>query len=194
MKLKLSILISFFILNSSFLISCQCPITKLSIEECDKFDIIFRGRIIKDSLYGNKKGEVTFEISELYRGVVTAQFKVLYDSGDECAQVFSVGEEWIIYSNYKQATNAKMDWCSRSRKYFKNEKLDFYTVTYGNDYDDELKFLRDKLGLHKPLKPIVNQTVGEPNIIPTQSQFIITLLFSIAGMVLFYYLFNKFFK
>ncbi len=196
MKLNLTILFSaFLLLTSAFSFACQCPITKLSMEECNKYDIIFRGRIKKDSLYdGSKKGEVVFEVSELYRGVITGEFKVLFDSGEECAQAFNVGEEWIIYSNYKQATNAQIDWCSRSRKYFKNEKLDFYSVTYGNNYDDELKFLRDKLGLHKPLKPIENLTVGEPNQLPTQTEFVIYLLLSIVGMVAFYYLFNKFFK
>lgn len=194
MNLKLSILIAFFILHSSFLISCQCPITTLSMEECDKYGIIFRGRIVKDSLFDAKKGEVTFEVLELYRGVISSTFKVLFDSGDECAQVFSVGEEWIIYSNYKQATNAKMDWCSRSRKYFKNDKLDFYTVTYGNDYDDELKFLREKLGLHKPLVPTDAKPDWQGNKLPTQTQFIVYLLISMAAVVLFIFLFKKYFK
>jgi hypothetical protein len=164
------------------------------MEECDKYGIIFRGRILKDSLYEGKKGEVTFEISELYKGVVTSQFKVLFDSGNECAQVFSVGEEWIIYTNYKQATNAQMDWCSRSRKYFKNDKLDFYTVTYGNDYDDELKFLRDKLGLHKPLSAPEAKPDWQGNKLPTQTEFIVLLLISIAGVVGFIYLVKRFLK
>ncbi|HWY11394.1 MAG TPA: hypothetical protein VN026_08720 [Bacteroidia bacterium] len=195
MQLKKFILVfSFLILNSAFLISCQCPLTTLSLKECDKYDIIFRGRIISDTLYDAKKGKAVFEVSELYKGVITDQFSVLFEYGGECAQVFNVGEEWIIYSNYKQAINAKMDWCSRSRKYFKNDKLDFYTVTYGNDYTTELDFLRQKLGLHKPLKPMENQTIGEPNILPNQTQFIVTLLISIVAMVLFYYLFNRFFK
>jgi hypothetical protein len=58
----------------------------------------------------------------------------------------------------------------------------------------ELDFLREKLGLFKPLKPIEKQSVGEPNIRPNQTQFIVTLLISIVAMILFYYLFNKFFK
>lgn len=196
MKLKHLILLtfSFLILNSTFLIACQCPLTKLSIEECDKYGIIFRGRIINDTLLEFKKGEVTFEITELYKGVIQSQFKVLFDSGDECALKFNVGEEWIIYSNYKQANNAQMDWCSRSRKYFKNEKLDFYAVTYGNDYDTELKFLREKLGLHKPLKSAEAKPDWAGNQLPTQAEFIIYLLISIAGVVGFIYLVKRFLK
>lgn len=196
MKIKHFILLifSFLILHSTFLIACQCPITKLSLEECDKYGIIFRGRIINDTLLEFKKGEVTFEITELYKGVIQSQFKVLFDSGDECAQKFNAGEEWIIYSNYKQANNAQMDWCSRSRKYFKNEKLDFYAVTYGNGYDDELKFLREKLGLHKPLGAPEVKPDWQGNKLPTQMEFIVLLLLSIVGVVVFIYLVKRFLK
>jgi len=176
------------------LFACQCPLTQLSLDECLKYDIIFRGKIKKDTLLEGKKGEATFEIIELYKGVIQADFKVLFETGTECAQAFVVGEEWIIYTNYKQATNAKMDWCSRSRKYFKNEKLDFYTVTYGNTYDDELVFLRDKLGLYKPLKASEIKPDWQGNQIPTRKEFIIYLLCSIIGVVLFIYLFKRFFK
>lgn len=194
MKYKIIILLSFLIHHSSFLIACQCPVTKLSLKECDKYEIIFRGRIIKDTLLEGKKGEATFEILELYKGVVPPQFKVLFETGTECAQVFAIGEEWIIYTIYKQATNAKMDWCSRSRKYFKNEKLDFYTVTYGNDYDDELKFLREKLGLHRTLGESDAKPNWQGNQIPTQKEFIIYLLLSIIGVVGFIFLAKKFLK
>ncbi len=196
MRSKLSILFFTFALChfTSSIFACSCPLTTLSIKECDKYDIIFRGRIKSDSLYDEKKGFANFEVLELYKGVIASEFKVLFEYGGECAQVFNIGEEWIIYANYKQAVNAKMDWCSRSRKYFKNDKLDFYTVTYGNDYATELDFLRKQLGLHKPLKPVENQTIGEGNILPNQTQFIVTLLISIVAMVLFYYLFNRFFK
>ena len=197
MKLKHFILIfvfGFSLLTFNFSKACQCPVTKLSLEECDKYEIIFRGRIIKDTLFEGKKGEATFEILELYKGVVSQQFKVLFETGTECAQVFSVGEEWIIYTVYRQANSGKMDWCSRSRKYFKNEKLDFYTVTYGNDYDDELKFLREKLGLHKTLAAAETKPDWQGNQIPTQKELIIYLLLSIVGVVAFIFIAKKLLK
>ena len=86
-----------------------------------------------------------------------------------------------------------MDWCSRSRKFFKNEKEDFYTVTYGNDYYDELKFLRQKLGLHRLRKEVSNAT-EERNLIPTKAQTIIMLFVSLGAIFLFYWLFKKYFK
>lgn len=162
--------------------------------EANKYDIIFRGRIVKDTLLEFKKGEVTFEVTELYKGIIQSRFTVRFDGSEECAQPFAVGEEWIIYTNYKQANMAVMDWCSRSRKYFKNVKLDFYAVTYGCSYDDELDFLRNKLGLHKPLKASEEKADWQGNQLPTQVEFIVYLLLSIVGVVVFIYLTKRFLK
>jgi hypothetical protein len=86
-----------------------------------------------------------------------------------------------------------MDWCSRSRKFFKNEKEDFYTVTYGNDYYDEVKFLREKLGNHRFLQGDLNRDENR-NVIPKINQTIVLVLCSLLAIVLFYWAFNKFFK
>jgi hypothetical protein len=184
---------AFLILNSSFIKACQCPFTNLSIEECNKYEIIFRGSILSAKACENNKSEAIFKINELYKGIIPATFKIIYDCGTECSQNFSVGEEWIIYTKYKHIDDGKMDWCSRSRKYFKNEKEDFYLVGSGKTYHEELVFLQKTLGTHTVLKENPNKVEGR-NILPNQTELIITLLCSIAGIVLFYYLFNKFFK
>lgn len=185
---------SIVILTSYFASACQCPTTKLGMEECNKYDLIFRGRIDSVSNCIDKRGHAFFKILELYKGLAAERFEIIVDCEGECAQVLNVGEEWIIYANYKQATNAKLEWCSRSRKFFRNEKEDYYALTSSAPYEDELKFLQNNLGLHKPLKPIENQRIGEPNQLPTQKEFIVYLFLSIVGMLVFYYLFNKFFK
>lgn len=173
--------------------ACQCPLTQLSSEECNKYEIIFKGKILSVKDCGDKFGEALFEVEELYKGNATKNFKVLFECDVECAQKFNPGEEWVIYSRYKQIDNAKMDWCSRSRKFFKVETEDFYTVNYGNDYYDEVKFLREKLGIHRLLaenpKPEANR-----NQIPDKTQFVIVLICSLLGLILFYYLFNRFFR
>lgn len=195
MKLKHIIaFIIFFILSVQNTYACQCPLTVLSLDECSKYEIIFRGRVIKNTTCDSKPGEAIFEIKELFKGKVFAEFSVLYDCGTECASTFNVGEEWIIYTNYKQVDKARMDWCSRSRKFFKNEKEDFYAVTYGNSYDDELVFLRKQLGIYKVMEKKTEDMQGHRNIIPSMSQLIITLIISLAVVVLFLYLFNKFFR
>jgi hypothetical protein len=173
--------------------ACQCPLTQLSLEECHKYEIIFKGKILRVADCGGRFGEAIFEVQELYKGNATSEFKVLFECKVECAQTFRPGDEWIIYSRYKQIDNAKMDWCSRSRKYFRMENEDFYTVSYGNDYYDEVKFLRDNLGIHRLISEHKNQDQHR-NIRPDTSQMILVLLCSLAGIILFYYLFNRFFR
>jgi len=186
------LIVLFFIFLSSVSFACQCPLSRLSLEECNKYEIIFRGRIKSSTGCQDKKGAAVFEILELYKGNSKAEFTVLYECGVECAQEFNAGEEWIIYTRYKQIDNAKMDWCSRSRKYFKNEKSDFYAMTYGNSYDAELTFLRTKLGQHNLLKESPYKT-GERNQLPTRTETVIMLIVSLVAIILFYYLFNKYF-
>jgi hypothetical protein len=172
---------------------CTCPPTDLSLAECAKYEIIFRGVIDKVNPCGERFGEAIFLVDELYKGNATREFKVLFECNDKCAQVFSAGEEWIIYSRYKQIDNAKMDWCSRSRKYFKIEAQDFYLVNYGNDYDDEIKFLREKLGNHRLLSRTHTEDHNR-NKRPDTTQTIILLMSSIVAIVIFYLLFNRFFR
>jgi hypothetical protein len=172
--------------------ACECPPTELSEGELEKYEIIFRGKVISVVDCEHKFGEAIFEVQELYKGNATLNFKVLFECSGNCAKKFNSGEEWIIYSRYKQIDNALMDWCSRSRKYFRNNNEDFYKVNYGNDYDDELKFLRDKLGVHRVLE--TKQVVQNRNIRPDSTQMLIVLLISIAAIVLFYFLFNKLFR
>jgi len=173
--------------------ACQCPSTSLSLEECNRYEIIFRGKILSVQPCGNKFGEAVFEISELYKGNSTQQFKVLFECTGECYMQFLPGDEWIIYSNFKQVNNAMMNWCSRSRKLFNNLQEDFYTVNYGNDYDDELKFLRENLGLHRFLTDTERKDVDR-NKIPDITQTIILVICSLLAIILFYWLINKFLR
>jgi hypothetical protein len=173
--------------------ACECPLTELSRAECDKYEIIFKGKILSVAPCDNKFGVAVFEVEELYKGNATKQFKVLFDCNVECAQQFNEGEEWVIYSRYKQIDKAIMDWCSRSRKFFKNDKEDFYTATYGNDYFDELKFLRQNLHLHR-LRVETNNAAEERNLIPSKTQTLLMLLVSLTAIFLFYWLFKKYFK
>lgn len=182
-----------FLLLSKFSFPCQCPLTQLGKAECGKYDIIFRGTIDSVGLCGNVPGLVVFSIKDLYKGVATQKFKLLYECDDPCFYQFKVGEEWIIYSHYKQMDRAKMDWCSRSRRYIKSEKEDFYAATYGCSYNEEVKFLQDSLGIHRLMK---QQLTPEQlkNQLPTSNQQIVILICSLLCVILFYYLFNKFFK
>lgn len=182
-----------FFITTSKSIACECPLSNLSIEECNKYEIIFKGKVVLVKDCNNNFGEATFEISELYKGNVTKNFKVLFECGLPCSARFNVGDEWIIYTHYKQVEKAMMDWCSRSRKYFRFAQEDFYTATYGNDYADELRFLQTNLGQHRFLSDNLNRS-EERNKLPTTNDMIWILIASLSVIILFYYLFNKFFK
>ncbi|MEI6020824.1 MAG: hypothetical protein WCR21_06815 [Bacteroidota bacterium] len=173
--------------------ACECPLSKLDRAECEKYEIIFKGKITAVTLNKDKLSEAIFEVGELYKGNALKLFKVLFDDQEACAQTLVAGQEWIIYGRYKQIDNIQMDWCSRSRKHFALNEEDFYSVTYGNDYDDEVKFLKQNLGIHRVLAGN-EYSGGGRNILPTLSQSIIILVSSVLVLLLFYYLFNKFFK
>jgi hypothetical protein len=188
-----TIFFAFFIALSTHSVACQCPATTLSLDECNKYEVIFRGRVDSVRLCDNNFGEAFFIVSELYKGNATKRFKILFECGTPCALSFNPGEEWIIYSRYKQINNVKMDWCSRSRKFFKVAKEDFYLVNYGNTYDEEVAFLQKNLGLHRLLAD--NKNVSENrNERPSTNQTIVILICSLATIILFYWLFNKYFK
>ncbi len=172
--------------------ACQCPITSLSDQELLKYDIIFKGKINAIKLSG-ANSEAIYSVDELYKGNISQDFHVFFDDKDNCKLELRVGDEWIIYTNYRQIDNAKLDFCSRSRKFIKNIKEDFFAVTTGVSYDEELLFLQTKLGLHKLLKNNPNR-VENRNIIPTSNQFIIVLICSLLGIIFFYWIFNKIFK
>jgi hypothetical protein len=171
---------------------CECPLSVLSMEEAEKYEVIFRGTIVSVKDCGSRFGEAMFRVDELYKGNATREFKILFECGVPCQQAFNRGDEWIIYSRYKQLDNALMDWCSRSRKYFRNEKEDFYKVNYGNDYFEELRFLRSNLGLHRTLSE--RPQVTGRNQIPGIRGSVIIILCSVGVILLFYWVFNRYFR
>lgn len=190
----LKIIFLFFCLTVFSANACECPYSVLSMEECAKYEIIFRGKVSSVKTCGEKPGEAVFEIEDLYKGNSEKEFKVLFECGEPCAMKFAEGDEWIIYGRYKQIGNALMDWCSRSRKYFKNDNEDFYTVTYGNDYYDEVQFLKKNFGTHRFLETKGSADDHSHNKLPSKNETILLVICSLLAIVLFYWLFNRFFK
>ena len=191
-KNKKNKFILLFILIYNLVNACQCPLTKLDETETNKYDIIFKGKISSIKLL-KERSEALFTIQELYKGPISEQFIVLFNDVDVCKLELRAGDEWIIYANFKQINNAQLDFCSRSRKFFKNSKEDFFEVTTGITYQEEINYLQKKLGLHKCMKNNAN-VVENRNIIPNNTQFLIFIAFSLIGIVIFYWLVNKFLK
>ena len=190
--MKKSLVILLLMLAWNFVFACQCPLTKLDKNEIAKYEIVFKGSI-KSIKLNKAKSEAIFSISELYKGIIAQEFKILFNDEDQCKLDLRVGEQWIIYTNYYQVDNAKLDFCSRSRKYIKNVKEDFYAETTGISFDDERRYLQTNLGLHKVLKNDLNK-VENRNVLPNTNQLIIYLVLSIIGVVFFYYILNQLFK
>ncbi len=181
-----------FVCTVKLIFACQCPVTELSEKELNKYDLIFKGTIQSVKL-NKEKSEALFLIEELYKGNAAASFKIYFNDLDNCKLELRAGDEWIIYTNYHQVDNAKLDFCSRSRKFFKVAKEDFFAVTTGISYEEELRFLQTTLGLHKLLKDNPNK-VENRNIIPSSNQFIVIIICSILGVLLIYVIVNKLFK
>jgi uncharacterized OB-fold protein len=177
----------------SGMLACQCPVTVLSLTECEKYEVIFRGKVLSVTSCDNKPGEALMEVLELYKGYAEKKIKVMFNCNEPCYYEFKPGEEWIIYSRYKQVNTALMDYCSRSRRYFSSSKEDYYTASNGNDYEDELKFLREKLGLHRLVETKQNSDYSR-NSLPNSTQSVIILLVSIAALLGFYFIFNRYLK
>ncbi len=194
MKRLFTLVLFFFCLGiTGRIVACQCPVTVMSLQECEKYEVIFRGKVVSVTLCNNKPGEAFMEVLELYKGNAEHKFKILFNCSEDCFYEFKPGEEWIIYSRYKQVNTALMDYCSRSRRYFNNPKQDYYTATSGNDYEDEIKFLREKLGLHRLIENKQNQDYSR-NSLPNSTQSVVILLVSIAALLLFYFIFSRYLK
>ena len=181
-----------FIIASKTSFACQCPLSTLDQKELQKYEIIFKGKI-KSIKLDKEKSEAVFTISELYKGMMHEEFRILFNDADVCKLELRAGDEWIIYSNYYQIDNAKLDFCSRSRRYIKNIKEDYFAETTGLSYDEEQLYLQTNLGLHKLMKKNPN-IVEDRNILPDQTQFVVILICSMLGLILFYWLFGKLFK
>lgn len=188
-------IVPLILLFASFYVSwaCQCPITELTLEETRKYDIIFRGTVKKVKPCGSTPGEAHFIVEELFRGRIPKELPVIFDCSDECSVGFHEGEEWIIYTHFRQISSARMDWCSRSRKYYRREQEDFYMENTGITYFDELAFLRKNLGHQRPIE-IQRNDAGNRNQKPNVTQIVILLIFSALGIVVFYLLFRRFLR
>ena len=182
----------FGIFTSYTSLACQCPLSTLNEKEIAKYEIIFRGSV-KSIKLNKLNSEAIFTVAELYKGVIAQDFKIYFNNDDPCKLELRVGDEWIIYANYFQVNNAKLDYCSRSRFYIRNIKEDFFTETTGISFDEELRYLQSNLGLHKLLKKDLNN-VENRNIIPNTNQLITTLFCSILGVIGFYIIVNRLFK
>lgn len=173
--------------------ACDCPSDSLSEKLIRSYDFIFSGKVIAVSGC-DKNAHVTFQIEQLFKGKSFATTAVEFDCTSDCQMSFVPGEEWIIYSNYVSYGNAKVEFCSLSRKKMSPGEDDFNTISHGMDFDSEKKKLLVMFGEQKLNKVDPKSEQHHELIHPNGMQTLLYLIGGFAGLVLFYFLGKKFLK
>ncbi len=176
--------------------NCNCNEKEIAFSEADinSNKLIFRGKTIS-VVKGTDYDKATFMISSLFKGISAKQIEIFFDNKNKCAFKFNVGEDWLIYANYKQA-KPLVAYCSRSRKNIinANKNIDRMYIKSDITVDDETDKLNELCGLKNFTEPISETESLHDNIIPTGAQRILMIIFSIIGFAIIYFLLNKFWK
>ena len=187
-------LIGLFMLVSYLGIGCECPSTQLNSTLLQSYDIIFKGRVINIQSIPGAYKEAEFEIESLFKGASSKTIKVLIDTTVNCARPILRGQIWLIYSCFKQWQRPLLDWCSRSRQWFEFEKEDFYTFTRGVSFEEEINYLKSRLGSHPILSEPIDSAATNRNILPKPYLLLILLGLSTLGLLVLNYFLKRMFK
>jgi hypothetical protein len=164
------------------------------MELLKSYDIIFKGKVIAVNCKPGVYKEAVFEISDLFKGSSAQHVKVLIDTVSDCSKPVLKGQLWLIYSNYKQWQRPLLNWCSRSRKWFENENEDYYAFANGLSFEDEITFLKSKLGRQRIITSAEPETTGERNVLPQPFMLLILIGISSVGLILLNVVLKRFLK
>ena len=176
--------------------NCNCNEKEIEFSEgyVNANNLIFRGKTVSTSK-GTDYHKVTFSVDKLFKGTAAKQVDVYFDAKNPCVLKFNIGEDWLIYGNYKSAKPV-IAYCSRSRKNVinTNKNIDLMYVKSDITIDDETDKLTELCGLKAFTVPILENEDGHSNIIPTGSQRILLIIFSVIGFALIYFVLNRVMK
>jgi hypothetical protein len=174
--------------------NCNCNEKEIAFSEGYVNQLIFRGKTVNVAK-GIDYDKVTFQVNSLFKGIASKQMEVYFDNKNVCALKFNVGEDWLVYANYKSAKPVVV-YCSRSRKNVinTNKNIDLMYVKSDITIDDETDKLIELCGLKAFSEPILENENAHDNIIPTGSQRILLIIFSLIGFAAIYFLLNRLFK
>jgi len=133
-KITFIVLIQLIAISEAF--SCSCMGTESVKKAFKRSEIVFVGTVISSQPYELKQeplgegfvdiyyhNEVTFEVSEWFKGTSTATQKIYTGAGGgDCGFYFEVGEQYIVYATldgvYKELGTSKMQTniCDRTNK------------------------------------------------------------------------------
>ena len=176
--------------------ACDCNSQEMEFSEnyVNNQQLIFLGKTVSINK-GTDYNKATFLIQQLFKGTASKKFDVYFDNKDSCALKFNVGEDWLIYANYKQG-KALAAYCSRCRKNIinTNRNVDLMYVKTDLSFDEEIEKLNAVLGTQKFSQGITDSETAHNNIIPNGWQRIVLIIISALGLVIAYVFLNKLFK
>lgn len=183
---------AFFITHSLF--SCQCPIIEWTVNEVNKNDVIFRGKIKNVILHQNNYTVAEMEVINLFKGNALKLYKVLFPENDGCSIPVNVGEEWLIYSQQKQINSCIINWCGLSRKKFQNDAEDFFIATHIITYDEEINKLKENFQEIQFDSNRNNNMEFHKNIIPEKIELYLYMALSLIGFLILLYIVKNYLK
>lgn len=176
--------------------ACNCDETKIAFSESyiKAHELIFRGKTLSVEK-GADFAMARFSVTQLFKGSAPKELTIYFDKKNECGLKMNVGEDWIIYANYKQLQKPFVEYCSRSRKNVinTNKNVEIQYIKSDLSIDAESEQLQRQLGVQK-FSAQAEEDNRHNNIIPNFTQRIVLILCSILGFVLIYFMLNKFLK
>ncbi len=171
--------------------NCNCiPLGPFTVADTNNYAVVFQCDVNTVEVIGGI-GKATVTIHELYKGQVDRQVQLQFISNDTCSIGIAAGERWLIYGEYYQVKTILLDACSRSRKYYSDKKADFYAISTGQSFDEEVDALKSVLSI----KVIAEaQLSGRELIKPKGTSIIFLIAFSLVGFLLILFLLKRFLK
>jgi hypothetical protein len=157
------------------------------------FELIFIGKVAAISGC-DKSAHVSFAVQKLFRGKCFPETALEFDCTSDCQMNFSPNETWIIYASYMSYGKAKVEFCSYSRQQFENDKDDYNTVVHGMTFTEESAWLEKNLGLQKMDEKDVQSEQHHENIRPQGYAVLWYLGGGFLGLIVIYFLVQKFLK
>ena len=182
-----------FIFSFQQAFACDCKNVALSLKSISSYELIFYGKVVAVSGC-DKNAHANFNVEQLFRGKCYPSTDLQFDCTTDCQMSFSPGQTWIIYATYEKYGKPKVDFCSYSREQFANEKEDYNTVVHGMDFSDELIWLKKNLGEQKLDVVDIQAQQHHENTRPQGYEFLIYLALGFVGMIVIYFIVQKFLK
>lgn len=182
-------LLAVFYLFTLMSFGCQCPeLPTLDRKSVSTYELVFYGKVDEVQECNSDIQVVTFQILELYKGVVLDELVSINYSCETnaCFTDFIAEEQWLVYCKKNNAQDFILPDCSHSRKLMEQGHIDYQEEIRGSSFFEDKTYLSSNFELEKVdekgLKPKKYEKVDD-GLIPI---FLgASLLFMIIGMLIF---------